>query len=163
MAQGLFLLHSEHVTASRDLLALWDAQTPSPGEVVTSHEAAVALMPAFQGYPAVVYEDATGARSTLFNPPDLAAVTAWRNSIDNPSPVTILTHLAFRKRFTFTERTAIEAAAVADPEVRTVQKDFEAAQEIDLTYPDLIAGLTLLMAKGLLTQTRVNEILGVTS
>jgi len=163
MAQGLVLLHSELVPASRDLLALWKAADPVPGNVVTDHAAAVALMPAFQGYPAVVYEAGDGQRHCLFNPPDVAAVTAWREEIDNPPVATTMTHLSFRKRFTFEERVAIEAAAVTDPAVRTVQKDFEAAQEIDLAYPDLITGIALLVSKGLLTQDRADAILGVTS
>lgn len=162
MAQGLILLHSEYVAASRDFLALWSVATPIPGEVLSDHAACVAMMPNMQGYPCVVYEDAAGARHVLFNPASLEAVVAWREGIDSPSPVTTMTQLAFRKRFTFTERTAIELAAVTDPEVRTVQKDFEAAQEIDLTYPDLITGIALLVAKGLLTQTRADAILGVT-
>lgn len=133
--------------------------------IISDHGSAVGVCPAFPGYPTVLVSEGEGQRILAF-PADWVAAREWAN---NPpaetggTASTIMTHLAFRKRFTFTERTAIETAAVTDPEVRTVQKDFEAAQEIDLTYPDTIQGVGLLVAKGLLTQARADEILGVTS
>jgi hypothetical protein len=170
----IILLHSAMVAQSRDLLASLGVAIPEGDDVtvtvvsdtvriISKHKLAVAAIPAFPGYPTAALT-VDGKQYVLQFPTSWAEVTAWAaNPVPTVTKPMAMTHLAFRKRFTFTERTAIETAAVTDPEVRTVQKDFEAAQEIDLTYPDTIQGVGLLVAKGLLTQARANEILGVTS
>ena len=74
-------------------------------------------------------------------------------------PSRILTPYEFRKKFTISEKIAIETAALTDMEVKTVQKDMDAAQEIDLNDADVIAGLEFLVMKELLTESRKSEIL----
>ncbi len=131
--------------------------------IISDHNLAVGVCPAFPGYPVAIMGEGAAQRMLPF-PVSWAAVTAWAATAPAEAvAVTVMTHLAFRKRFTFEERTAIETAAITDPEVRTVQKDFEAAQEIDLTYPDTIQGVGLLVSKGLLTQARANAVLGGTA
>jgi len=159
MAQGLFLLHSDLVQASRDLLTIWQAANPVPGDVVTDHAAAVALMPQFTGYPAVVYEDATGTRHCLFNPLTLETVTAWREGIDNPPKPTVMSQIAFSKRFTPPERIAIRQAAATDPEVFDAMDMLDRTPNPDLVDPLLLECMHLLLSKGLLTQDRATAIL----
>ncbi len=81
-----------------------------------------------------------------------------------PSP-RLVTKLAFRRRFTLAERVAMDAAptnpAIA-PEfqsiLRTMAKDLELAQEIDLDDPDVIAGLDLLEQLGIIAAGRAAEV-----
>lgn len=70
-----------------------------------------------------------------------------------------ITKLAFRNRFTFAEKVAIEDAAKTDSQVRVMLDDQAAANFIDLDRPDTVAGLDMLVAKSLLTTTRRDEIL----
>lgn len=70
-----------------------------------------------------------------------------------------ITRLAFRNRFTFSERIAIEQAAGTDVQVRVLQKDMEAATWVDLSRQDTLQGLQLLASKGLITLARASEIL----
>lgn len=159
MAQGLSLLHSDHVAASRDLLALWTAETPLPGEVVTDHVAAVALVPAFRGYPSVVYEDATGARHVLFNPLTLEAVATWREGIDNPPKAATLSKYAFSQRFHSDEMIGVLALRLTDPVVGLFLQLMDYAQEIDLTDVNIKSGVEYLVSIGKLTQDRAAAIL----
>lgn len=73
---------------------------------------------------------------------------------------TKITKLAFRNRFTFAEKVAIETAAETDPAVRVLLKDQEAATFIDLSRRDTQDGVQLLASKTLLTPERAEEILG---
>ena len=167
------ILASDQVEASRSLLAALGVALPEGTDVtVTVGNDTVRILregqtayTAYPGYPTVIVGEGDEERMLPF-PVSWAAAVDWAyNPPAEPGDglSTIMTHLAFRKRFTFAERTAIETAAVTDPEVRTVQKDFEAAQEIDLTYPDTIQGVGLLVTKGLLTQDRANAVLGIAS
>ena len=70
-----------------------------------------------------------------------------------------VTKLAFRNRFTFDEKVAIEDAAKVDTQVKVLLDDQKSATYIDLGRADTAAGLDLLVAKGLLTQQRRDEIL----
>lgn len=81
-----------------------------------------------------------------------------------PSAVqqTKITKLAFRNRFTFAEKVAIETAAETDPVVRVLLKDQEAATFIDLSRQDTLDGVQLLASKALLTPERAEAILGTT-
>jgi len=148
------------------LLTIWQAADPIPGDVVTDHAAAVALMPAFRGYPAVVYEDATGERHCLFNPLTLEAVTAWRGGIDNPPVVTTMSVTAFYARFTETELKAARELAKTDSDVDLfwVRVQGAASTGIDLTYPPVVKGVNYLVGKiDGFDQARADAILGVTS
>lgn len=81
-----------------------------------------------------------------------------------------ITQLAFRRRFTKAERSAVEWAAVdkpdrPDPErqmaaaLRADLKDQEQAGFIDLDDPDLIEGVTAMEGYGLIAAGRAAEIL----
>jgi hypothetical protein len=74
------------------------------------------------------------------------------------APVAI-TKLAFLKRLTFAERVAIETAAQTDPEVRVVKESLMAANEIRVDDPEMVAGIELYVAKGLITEERKKIIL----
>lgn len=80
-----------------------------------------------------------------------------------------ITPLAFRRRFTATERAAIEWAAVDRAEsgtmerlqaakLRSTLKDQELASFIDLDDPDVAAGVQLLEAVGLIADGRALQI-----
>lgn len=72
-----------------------------------------------------------------------------------------LTRLAFRNRFTFAEKVAIETAAETDAALRVLLKDQSEATYIDLTRADTQQGVQLLVSKGLLTAERASEILSL--
>ena len=81
-----------------------------------------------------------------------------------------ITKLAFRNRFTQAEKAALEFAALDDPSAATPQrmqsaalraylKDVESATFIDLSRPDLIAGVQALEVMSLLAGGRAMTIL----
>lgn len=72
-----------------------------------------------------------------------------------------ITRLAFRNRFTFAEKVAIETAAENDAAVRVLLKDQEAATFIDLARQDTQQGVHLLVSKSLITAARAAEILSL--
>ena len=81
-----------------------------------------------------------------------------------------ITKLAFRNRFTQAEKAALEFAALDDPNAATPQrmqsaalraylKDVESATFIDLSRPELIAGVQALEVMSLLAEGRAMAIL----
>ena len=81
-----------------------------------------------------------------------------------------ITKLAFRNRFTQAEKAALEFAALDDPSaatpsrmqsaaLRAYLKDVESATFIDLSRPDLIAGVQALEVMSLLAAGRAMAIL----
>jgi len=74
-------------------------------------------------------------------------------------PTPPLSKLDFLKRLTFAERVVIETAAETDPEVRVVKESLLAANEIRVDDPEMIGGLSLYVAKGLIAESRITEIL----
>lgn len=74
---------------------------------------------------------------------------------------TKVTKLAFRNRFTFAEKVAIETAAETDAAVRVLLKDQDAASFIDLKRKDTYDGLQILVNKNLLESQRPAEILSL--
>lgn len=74
-------------------------------------------------------------------------------------PTPPLTKLDFLKRLTFAERVAIETAAETDAEVRVVRESFRLAEEIKVDDPEMVAGMSLYVDKGLITESRKQEIL----
>lgn len=72
-----------------------------------------------------------------------------------------ITRLAFRNRFTFEEKVAIETAAENDAVVRVLLKDQSEATYIDLARADTQQGTMLLVQKNLLTVERAEEILSL--
>lgn len=100
---------------------------------------------------------------------------AWRIADVQPElppvqPKRWLSVLAFRKRYTMTERAAIEWAAVDRPELTEAQRqqaaalratlaDIAVASYIDLDDADTIAGTQMLESMGLIAAGRADEIL----
>ena len=85
-----------------------------------------------------------------------------------PPSARILTKLAFRRRFSLAERITLDAAvaglnplltAEVVAGLRTMQKDLELAEQIDLDDADVIYGLSVLVQVGLIAPERVAEIL----
>jgi hypothetical protein len=81
---------------------------------------------------------------------------------------TVITKLAFRRRFTFSERLAFdnfEENPVLTVEqkqtLRTLAKDYEMAGEIDLLDPDTLSGLQFMESCGLIDAGRASQILGL--
>jgi len=70
-----------------------------------------------------------------------------------------ISKLDFLKRLTFAERVAIETAGETDAEVRVVKQSLLVAEEIRVDDPEMIAGMELYAAKGLITDARRIEIL----
>ena len=96
----------------------------------------------------------------------LAAGGQYSSIIVTAEPERSITHLAFRRRFTLAERIAIDNApdsgllpAEAAAALRTMSKDLELAQEINLDDPDVAYGLGFLEQLGLLSRGRAEEIL----
>ena len=86
------------------------------------------------------------------------------------APDTRVTRLAFRNRFTQSEKVALELAALDDPAatmaqrqqaaaIRVLLADVAVSTFIDLAAQDTRAGVLALKAGGLLTEGRVLEIL----
>lgn len=74
-------------------------------------------------------------------------------------PIDRITVLAFRKRFTLTERVALEKRAQEDPMIRVFLDDVAAATYIDLKDPDLRECLEAAAALDVIEVNRVDEIL----
>lgn len=88
-------------------------------------------------------------------------------------PNTLLTILAFRDRFTASEKVAIELAMLDDPTasfekreqaamLRAFDKDLGVAEEVDLSHQPLIDGVRALEAFGLIAEGRADEVLSLT-
>lgn len=86
----------------------------------------------------------------------------WSEPATATATATKLTKLAFRNRFTFAEKVAIETSAQTDPVVRVLLKDQEAATFIDLSRQDTLDGVQMLVTKSLLTAERASEITSAT-
>lgn len=79
----------------------------------------------------------------------------------------LLTRLEFRRRFTLTERVAVDDSpnnaalpAQARAAARTLLTDLSLAEEIDLDDPDVAQGLQFFASLGLIAPERVAQILG---
>ena len=108
--------------------------------------------------------------------PDYVEYVAWVAQGNTPTEVTIpivetrrITKLAFRNRFTTTEKVTLEMASIDNPAttqtrqmaatLRVYMKDLETATFIDLERPDTQAAVMLLASAGLITTDRANAIL----
>jgi len=82
---------------------------------------------------------------------------------DNPDPVipqpNIISRLAFRNRFTMQEKITLYTAAVQDPEIQIWLDDISTAEYVDLDSANTIMGLQSLISMGMLSESRMNEIL----
>lgn len=105
--------------------------------------------------------------------PDYAAYIAWVEAGNTPAlgvepeaqAPRIVTKLAFRRRFTLAERIAMDGAPdnpVVAPStraaLRTMARDLELAEEVNLDDEDVIAGLNLLESLGIIGDGRAAEV-----
>lgn len=103
--------------------------------------------------------DITGQRGISVG--DLYDGTSFSKPAEaQPEEPGTLTKLAFRKRFTTAEKTAIYNAAKTDVLIQVFLDDVNAAESIDTTDADTVAGIGYLQANGLLTAERASAILG---
>jgi hypothetical protein len=103
--------------------------------------------------------------------PDQATLDAWIGA--NPDVTvnnTIITKLAFRNRFTQTEKVTIDLASIDNPTapaatrqlsaaLRVMAADMSNASNVNLARPDTIAGVQALETYGLIGPGRANTIL----
>lgn len=80
-------------------------------------------------------------------------------AISEENPARYISPRDFLKRFTSDEKTAIYTAAVTDVIVAQIKDDLVASEYIDLLNVDLLSGVSILVAKGLITEQRKNEII----
>jgi hypothetical protein len=76
-----------------------------------------------------------------------------------PPPATLLNKVDFLRLFTQTERIDIRAAAVVNAVVADYQYMLDAAVTVNLSDPDILAGVPLLEAAGLIGPGRAAQIL----
>jgi uncharacterized alkaline shock family protein YloU len=77
----------------------------------------------------------------------------------NTLPTMRITKLALRQRFTISELTAIYNAMNTIPIVKILMDNLMVSTFVDLSRPDTVAGLNVLVAYGLITSDRANTIL----
>jgi hypothetical protein len=103
---------------------------------------------------------ALGRRATrIESEAELGRVLNAQYPEGSPRPPRHIAPLAFRRRFTDGERLAIHTAAQANAAVAVWVMDGAAAQVIDLDDPATAAALDALVAAGLITAPRRDEIL----
>lgn len=73
--------------------------------------------------------------------------------------VTVIPSISFIQRFTAAEEAAISAGALTTPAVLMWSLRMAAAGSVDLTAPDTLLGMQLLVQAGLITQARMTAIL----
>lgn len=85
---------------------------------------------------------------------------AWSADPGPPPPPArrVLLPLGFRNLFLPAEEVAITAAAQAAPQLRVWLDRLNAASEVDLDDPRTVAGLDALVAAGLITEARRDQI-----
>lgn len=82
--------------------------------------------------------------------------------LDPPTPpaeVSIPSSLEFLSRFTMAELAAVHSASLTNPLLAIFLTRATAAQTIDPDHPDTVAGLSLLVGLGLLTEARRDAVL----
>ena len=123
---------------------------------------------------ATATDDYTGPDEFITAPDDFDVARmgeyVYADGVLTIHPDTRITKLAFRNRFTSTEKVAIEFACLDDPAapmprrlqaaaLRANQEDLAAATFVDLLRPDTRAGVQMLEAAALLAEGRALEIL----
>ena len=76
-----------------------------------------------------------------------------------PKKPAVFTAFQFLLRFTEAEREAFRAAAETDTKVADFMQLCTAASQVEANHPMTIAGMNYLVAQGLLTQARADEVL----
>ena len=167
---NITLLHNPMSFTSRDFLAVLGVAIPAGDDVtvtigsdtvriVSDHAAAVALCPAFPGYPLALV-DVGGVQYQMAFPTSWASVTAWAA---DPVPVvakpTTLSKYAFSQRFHSDEMIGVLALRLTDPVVGLFLQLMDYAQDVDLTDTNIQSGVNYLVSIGKLTSERAAVIL----
>ena len=76
-----------------------------------------------------------------------------------PQPVTTITVLQFRSRFSTAEKSAIYTAAAGNAGLRAWLDDLAVAEFVDIADPRTVGAVSILVAAGLVTADRAAEIL----
>lgn len=170
------ILHDPLSAASRDFLTALGVTIPEGDDVtviigadtvrvISDHAAAVTLCPAFPGYPTAVAE-VDGVQYQLAFPTSWDAAAAWAaNPVPATTVTTTMTINAFLKRFTMTEKIAIQTASEQANDVgraiRIAQQELFGVKEwtIDLSDADMVAYMHLLSANDIITVERMTTIL----
>jgi hypothetical protein len=71
----------------------------------------------------------------------------------------ILSRFEFRSLFSMSELVAITTASKEDVNIEVFMDSMKIAEEVDLTYPDVTAGLSYLVTHNFITQDKMNNIL----
>ena len=123
---------------------------------------------------ATATDDYTGPDEFITAPPDFDVERmgeyVYQDGVLTIHPGSRVTRLAFRNRFTSSEKIAIEFACLDDPAapmpqrlqsaaLRAHQADLAAATFVDLSREDTRAGVQMLEAAGLLAEGRALDIL----
>lgn len=171
------ILHSPFSADSRALIDSIGVAIPDGGDVtvevgsdtvriVSDHDQAVAVCPAFPGYPVALVGEGDARRILAF-PAGWEAVTAWAaNPPDatNPATVTEMSRTRFLARFTAAELLEARELAKTDVVIDLFWVQLLAADVVDLTYQPVIDGVRYLVGKlAGFDAARVDAILGVTS
>ena len=109
---------------------------------------------------------------------DFIAYCQWVSAGNEPTQISVpveqptrqISKLAFRNRFTATEKVMLEMASLDDPTaamemrqmsamLRVYLKDLDIAEFVNLDYPSIRAGIEQLVSVGILSQERVETIL----
>jgi len=118
--------------------------------VVTSYAIANISIPKAEGnrdYTTMLEEVAAGEAEILPAVPPV------------PVPISIITRLAFRNRFTMAEKQGIYTAAETSVDIRIFLDDIAVASDIDLADSQTVSGVESLETAGLISAGRAAEIL----
>lgn len=170
------ILHSPYSADSRALLDSMGVPIPDGGDVtvevgsdtvriVSDHDQAVAVCPAFPGYPVALAGDGEARRILAF-PATWEVVTAWAANppaVTAPS-VTEMSRTRFLARFTAAELLEARELAKTDVVIDLFWVQLLAADVVDLTYQPVVDGVRYLIGKlAGFDAARANAILGVTT
>jgi hypothetical protein len=162
MTQGYTLLNDPLNAQSEAFVPLYS----NAGAIINGSAACAAAYPQIQGFPTVVYQDASGNNHALYNPGTMAAVREWREAIDNPPPPpspTVISRGDFLLRFTQAELVAIMTALPSDPELQAAKMLMEASDnnQVGLTWTTTTTYINYLVTRtpSILTQDRATTIL----
>jgi len=147
------LLHDPNNAVSAAFLAAFGTS----GQVLSDPGQCASLLSNIQGYPTVVYTDSKGVSHALFDPADMAAVTAWQAGIDNGQatvPQVEFTRLGFLGLFTDAELAQLKLVEATDQTVAVFWEKYRAADTIRLDDPTTVAALGYLVSKAYLTDAR---------
>ena len=90
---------------------------------------------------------------------ELKMTEAQMALINAKPPKRILTKYEFRSLFTVAQKAAILVASKTDPIIEVFNTDMMAADEINLDYPDVTAGLDYLISLNLIPAELKNQII----